>query len=369
MRILYIDLESRLLGAELSLLDLIDALDRERYQPEVLLGQPGPLVDALEAREVKVHQLELPRDLLRIPRNLGPGAVQKWFGSLKALPALASIRRAIKQAAPDLLHTNNMKAHVLGGLAGRLAGVRQVMHVRDILGPGPFRTLLRYIAKHWAVRTITISEAVRQEMFDGIEAVQVIHNGVQLEAFAGPRQTGPTPLIGMIGQIARWKGQAIFIEAAAKLHAQQPETRFEIIGKVAFAENEAAYFEELQQQVARLGLTEVLTFVGQVSPIAPKLKTLDLLVHASIEPEPFGRVIVEAMAAGTPVIASDCGAPAEIIEHERTGLLVPPADPTALAEAMVRMLDSPIEASEAAGRFRIEHTAEAVMALYQALPL
>ena len=365
MKVLYIDLESRLLGAELSLLGLLDHLDRDRVKPEVLLGQPGPLVDEIRQRDIPLHQLDLPQDLLRIPRTLGLDALQKGLTSFKAIPAIATLTRAVRQIAPDLLHTNSMKAHVLGGVTGRLTGIPQVLHLRDIITGGPFRPLVRHIAEHWARRTAVISRAVGEAM--AIGSAQVVYNGIRLSDYEGPREPGPQPTVGIVAQIARWKGQAEFIEAAARIHDERPEVHFQIIGKVAFAENEMTYFEEIQQRGQDLGLADVLSFEGHVSPIAPRLRTLDVLVHASIEPEPFGRVIVEAMASGTPVVAADAGGPTDIIEHQRTGWLVSPRDTQALAEAVLHLLDdrsTAVAAREAAQRFSIERTADAVMAIY-----
>ena len=178
--------------------------------------------------------------------------------------------------------------------------------------------------------------------------------------------------IGIIGRISPWKGQHIFIQAAAMIGEEFPNVAFEIIGAPLFSETE--YESEIRQMATELGLRR-LTFKGTVHDVQNALARLNIVVHASTVGEPFGQVIIEAMAAGKPVIATDGGGVPEIVENDVTGYLVPMNDVGAIAEAMRNMLRAPGRAREMGMRgrervlrsFTIEKTARAVCDAYEEL--
>ncbi len=176
-----------------------------------------------------------------------------------------------------------------------------------------------------------------------------------------------------MGRLAPWKGQHVFLEAAALLlrRAQvDPCTQFVIIGGALFGEDD--YERRLCQQSAELGIASNVTFLGHQKDVAAVLDNLDILVHASITPEPFGQVILEGMAKGLPVVATDAGGIREIVTHRENGLLVPPGDAQALAGEL-HSLFSDAERRTTIGRAGYEHvcqnfrsskTARAVEAVY-----
>jgi glycosyltransferase involved in cell wall biosynthesis len=176
--------------------------------------------------------------------------------------------------------------------------------------------------------------------------------------------------VGIVGRLTPWKGQHIFIRAAAALAPRFPHARFLIVGSALFGET--AYESQLRDLVKKLDLSHRVKFTGFRPNVAAIMETLDIAVHASTVAEPFGQVIIEAMAACKPVIATNGGGVPEIMLHGRTGLMVPMNDPDAMAEALSRLLSNPKLAHEMGqhGRrhvekyFTIQHTSAKVMRCY-----
>jgi glycosyltransferase involved in cell wall biosynthesis len=179
--------------------------------------------------------------------------------------------------------------------------------------------------------------------------------------------------VGLVGRISPWKGQHIFIQAAALVNQRFPHARFFIIGAALFGEDQ--YEQEVRQLPRQLGIHENVEFSGFRNDIGRAIAELDLLVHASTIGEPFGQVIIEGMAAGKPVVATNGGGVPEIVEDGRTGILVPMADIEAMASAICRILSDPASAKamglrarqSVADHFTIEQTARRVEAVYAEL--
>jgi len=191
----------------------------------------------------------------------------------------------------------------------------------------------------------------------------LVYPGASLDAFDPARLPSPAavrarlglpgegPLIGMAGRLQRWKGMHVFIAAVAQLRAAHPDLHAVIVGGAH--ETEPQYGAELRAQAASLGLDGVVTFAGFQPNVAEWVQAMDVFVHAS-DREPFGIVVVEAMALGKPVVAGAAGGPAEIIADGETGLLTPYGDAGSLARAVARYLDDRAFAARigAAGRVR-----------------
>jgi glycosyltransferase involved in cell wall biosynthesis len=157
--------------------------------------------------------------------------------------------------------------------------------------------------------------------------------------------------LGILGNVQEWKGQRILVDAMELVASRYPKAHCLIIGGVHRAGEE--YAEELRGRVRRLGLGERVHFVGFREDVPDVIQALDVVVHASVRPEPFGRVILEGMLLGKPVVASKAGGVLELIEHEKTGYLVPPGDVPALADCLTTILAQP-ERAAAMGRYAAE---------------
>jgi glycosyltransferase involved in cell wall biosynthesis len=277
-----------------------------------------------------------------------------------------------------------MKAHVLAVPATKRTGARLVWHVRDILEAGWLRRLFSGLGGWGADRIICISRAVADQ-FSGTGAerrARIVYNGIRPLPFkdeereAWRKQLGVGPddvLVGIVGQIAWWKGQDVFIEAAAQVARRLPRARFAVIGECLFPENEAEFDAGIRRRTGELGIEGRVSWPGHAEPIEPLMAALDVLVHASRLPEPFGRVIIEALAQGTPVVTTNVGAGRELVPED-AGAVVPPSDPGALADAIVtiatdssRRHDMAMAARVAADRFDIRHTGAGVAAVYDEL--
>jgi glycosyltransferase involved in cell wall biosynthesis len=181
------------------------------------------------------------------------------------------------------------------------------------------------------------------------------------------------PVIVLVGRISPWKGQDIFIRAAAMVLKQFPACRFQIVGSALFGED--ALESQLKQLAASLGVGDRVEFLGFRKDVPEIIANSTLLVHASTVPEPFGQVIVQAMAEGKPVVATRGGGVLEIVDDGKTGLLVPMKDVEAMAEAICKILSNSEQAAEMgrAGqkkfleKFTIETTVEKVQEVYGAM--
>jgi glycosyltransferase involved in cell wall biosynthesis len=264
---------------------------------------------------------------------------------------------------PDVVHTNSLKAAYYGGLAARIVRIPVVSHVHDRLADDYLperaarltRRVLRAVPRAVVVPSQTVGATLGRP-------AEVIPNAV-----LPPRSMGPTgsarPLtIGMIGRIAPWKGQHVFVDAFAQAFPDGDE-RASVVGAPVFGSDEERYLDELHERAVAHGLNGRLRFEDFAHDVEPVLAGLDVLVHASVVPEPFGLVVLEGMAAGVPVVAAAAGGPAEIVTHGVDGLLYPPGDAEALAQTLRMLASDPalrLRLGDAARRRASEFAPEAV---------
>jgi glycosyltransferase involved in cell wall biosynthesis len=184
----------------------------------------------------------------------------------------------------------------------------------------------------------------------------------------------------MVGHLTPWKGHEVFLEIARAVADRIPRSRFVVVGGSIYeTHGHAGYPEILRQKTAALGLSDRVTFLGIRDDIPELLAGLDVLVHSPTAPEPFGRVLAEAMAVGRPVVAARCGGIPEVVEDGvtgfMTGFLVPSADVGAFTAAVVRLLEDPVQCRRLGGagrrraeaRFGIEAHAAGVLEAYRAV--
>lgn len=350
--VLYVDHTAKLSGGEIALLRLIPAV-MDEVRPVVVLGEDGPLVPRLRALGVETVVLPLGS----ATRDLRKGRLRN---PLVAIVRVASVlryawllRRVIRNERVDLVHTNSLKAGFLGCLAARLAGVPSVWHLRDRVAadylPRPAVALVRLALAVLPTHVVCNSEATARTLrADGVprkrprstviyDLLDVADTGPSAEPImpaSGARDSVPGLHIGMVGRLAPWKGQDVVIRAVGLL---PPSVRLTVVGSAMFGEDD---FEQLlREQVISLGLDDRVEFLGFVEDVLPVLREMDVLVHASLIPEPFGQVILEALAMGVPVVAVRGGGPSEILSEECDGLLYESGDFTALAEHLRRLQD------------------------------
>jgi len=363
-------------GAELALLRLIGAVGGSRWDIVVVLFADGPLAERLRSLGVPVRiELLDPSVATAERRSLGR------LRSLLALPRLARfalhLARVVRRLDVDLVHANSLKTGVIGTIAARLARVPLVWYVHDRISddylPGPVATAVRQLVRFGATSVLANSGATLATLRLAPSArAAVAYPGLDPAGFAVRPAPEIPPRIGIIGRISPTKGQDVFLRAAARVHAVRPEARFVVVGAALFAETD--YERGVRALAAELGLGDVVTFTGEVPDAGAELARLAVCVHASPVPEPFGQVIVEAMAAGVPVVATRGGGVVEITGTDETyALTVEPGDPVSLSDAIERVLADPVAAQGRADRaqrrarelFAIEHTAQVVQSAWE----
>ena len=352
-RILFLNPTGELGGAEISLLGLVRRLDRRLFEPQVLALSPGPFLEHLKAQGVPAETLPTSEHFLRLSwRGRRRSPARAAVGVVAGLPAVTRLARYVRQRHVALIHTNGIKAHLVGWLAGRMSRTPVIWHVRDFLGVGRQERVLLRIARSGPARIITNSHAVAEDLEQrGVskEILCPIHNGVDLEEFSPAVDGDPfrrecgfekaTPLLGLVAMLAPWKGHLEFIEAAAQVAREFPEARFPIVGEEIYVtEGHGEFRQRLQDRITQVGAEGAVVLVGRRRNMPQVMAALDVVVHASSRPEPFGRVLIEAMASGKPVVATSAGGVPEIVTDGETGLLVPPGEPASLAAAMRRLL-------------------------------
>jgi glycosyltransferase involved in cell wall biosynthesis len=347
MPVVFLDQSGQLGGAELFLADLAQACSE---WSRVLLLEGGPFVEMLRERGVLVETVSLPAGAKSVSKSAGVGSM------LKAAPQMLSFYQEVRRRLQDanLVYCNTPKAIVLGGLIAWLSRRNLVVHLHDLLTDEHFSPmnlkLLQFFARR-AGLVIANSNATAETFVatGGRRAVvEVVYNGFAPELFARPKnfvksalraQLGlPTGrLIGIFGRLTRWKGQHVALEALRSL----PGVHLAVVGEALFTEDDRSYRDELQRTAEEPGLQGRVHFLGFRSDITALLQAMDVVVHCSVAAEPFGRVIVEAMLAETPVVATRGGGVDEIVTDGQDGFLVPPADPAALALAVGKIIQDP----------------------------
>jgi glycosyltransferase involved in cell wall biosynthesis len=352
------------------------------------------------------------------------------FRVTKILPSLArylgEFRRTIREIDPDLIHSNGIKTHLLTALAGSM-NVPVVWHIHDFYGSRPLMARALRWMSHSAAIGIAISEAVAEDARATLPRlpIEVVYNSVDVNYFSPevavradladlpvekqrskqnpplPRSNTPsdtlvspndTIRVGLVATYARWKGHDVFLEAAARIvrdreaaspreHREaaspkehRPNVRFYIIGSPIYQTQGSQFSEqELRELTSVLQIADNVEFIGFQENIAEVYRWLDIVVHASTQPEPFGLAIIEAMACAKPTIVSQAGGAAELFTHNYDAVGVQPGDRAALASAIQHLIDNPAlrkslsenARSTVLKRFSHERLGEQILAAYK----
>jgi glycosyltransferase involved in cell wall biosynthesis len=343
MRVMYLCISAEMGGAERSLFDIMSSIRRAQpsWALHLVTAADGPLVGLAQEIGVTTAVLPMPASVARIG-EAGSGGRLRLAARLLTVLWTAEryarrIRREIGKFRPDVLHTNSLKMHLLGGWAAgdtadtagsRAEGPPVVWHMHDYIGSRPMtaRLLRHYVRKCKVIvaNSMSVAEDVRASIARGVPVVPVL-NAVDLERFSpsGPRAdldalSGLPPAapgvvrVGLVAMLGRWKGHATFLEAIARLPPDVAVRAYVVGGALYHTAGSQHSVEDLRRRAAELGISDRVGFTGFVAKSGEALRALDVVVHASTAPEPFGLVIVEAMACGRAVIASDAGGAREI---------------------------------------------------------
>jgi len=350
--ILVVHNNNDLYGAEKVLLELLSRLDRSRFVPIVVLPTDTRHINRLspELEKLNIECCFIPLGVLR----------RKYF-KLQKLPRfsfelLAGVRqlmRLIRKRNIALVHTNT-NTILASPLAARFTGVPHVWSIHELMvEPATVRSALHYMIPRFSTRVVTVSQAVRDHMLkDAVKFADrftFVRGAIDVEPFLNAKGRARVRaewgvrddevLIGMAGRVTRWKGQSIFVQAAKLIAERHPEAKFAAVGGVF--DTEKFYMDRFRKEVHDAGLDNKLTINDFRADMPDVFAAFDIFVLPSILPEPFGLVVIEAMASGKPVVATAPGGPSETVVDGETGFLVPPSDASAIAKALEELLADP----------------------------
>jgi len=402
LKILFLNPVGTIGGAERVLLDLVASLRGVAQAAELHLvtAADGPLVEGAQSLGVATRVLPLPAALGEMGDSaLEGGRLRAALSLMARAPAAAwaacraarQLRRVVKEVRPDVVHSNGIKCHLLTYLAG-LRNTTVVWHVHDFIG----RRRLVARGLRWASGAasgaVAISGAVAQDVrrvLPGVPVV-VVPNAVDTDRFTpGPGDGGrldrlanlpaggsDVVRVGLVATFARWKGHDVFLRAAERVVRELPgrHVRFYVVGGPIYQTRGSQWTdEELRRQGADLLAAGQLGLVGFHNDTPEVYRALDVVVHASTQPEPFGLTIVEAMACGRAVIVARAGGAAELFTHDHDAVGVPPGDVEALARAVAELVNDPdrrrrlgdCARTSAVARFRRERLGPQVLDAYR----
>jgi glycosyltransferase involved in cell wall biosynthesis len=365
MRVLFISVSDELGGSEIALLDMIAGLKRVRptWMIGAVLPGRGPLLARAEAAGADCTVLSLPPALARVGEFAATSTASRLraravlgvrlLAAATVVPGyLARLRKVVRAYRPSIVHTNGFKAHVLGARAS--GGARLVWHMHEYVGDRGLsrRLLVAHAARPSAIlaNSASVADDVRRALPAAV-APQIVYNAVDLASFdpagaaedldarAGWRPpSGAVVRIGLIATFARWKGHDVFLRAIAALPASLP-VRAYVIGGPLYATAGSQYeLAELKRMAEALGAGDRVGFTGYL-PAPSAMRALDIVVHASTRPEPFGLVIAEAMACGRALVTSAAGGAGELIEPGVDALTHAPGDAEELSRQIARLAD------------------------------
>jgi len=325
-------------GTQRHLQQVLGLLDRSRFTPEVITLRPGGEVESeLRRAGIEVTTLDVPGSLTT-PRALG---------------AVVRTARRLRAEGCEIIHGYQWRPALVGALIGRLARVPLLLaSKRSLTGSDDgARRAWRRIARQ--VDTVLVNaEALRAEgEADGMRCRwTLLQNGIDADAFrvgvatpAAKRALGVAadrPVVGTVGRLEPRKGHDVLLAAVRQLRLRRGDrAQLLVVGDGPSA-------PELRRRAAELGVADDVTFTGTLDDVRPALAAMDVFALPSRE-EGMSNALMEAMAAGRPIVATDVGGNGEVLDQGRLGALVPPDDPAGLAAAIASMLDEP----ERAARF------------------
>jgi glycosyltransferase involved in cell wall biosynthesis len=319
-------------GAERALLGLVRQLPTAGIEPFAVLLQPGPLAEWLALADCPTVVLDA-------------GRTRQLY---RTASVLARIRKSLIEQRADVVLSSQSKSHVYGGVAALSAGLPAVWWQMEI----PHRSRIEWVAGRVPAAVVICASRAAEEAQRRLtphRQILRIPLSVDVPAIAARRGSGRAVrrqlgwegnrVVGIVGRLQPDKGQMTFLEAAALLAQEHDGIRFAIVGG-AILGWEGSYPSELRQRAKELGLADRVHFAGHQDDVAPWFDACDVVVHAALN-EPFGLVLIEAMALGKPLVAASAGGPIDIVEDGLSGVLTPPGNPSELARAVGRVLEDP----------------------------
>jgi glycosyltransferase involved in cell wall biosynthesis len=358
MRVVYLNPCGQMGGAETSLRELLASVREAEpgWELYLVLGEDGPLIQIAQALGVQVVVLPFPKTLSRIG-DAGRGRFKAMWSLVRAAFGTTAyaqrLARSLRELSPDIIHTNGFKMHLLGTWK-RPSQASLVWHIHDYVSTRPVMSRLVRRCARRADAVIVNSRSVGADLSVLCPDLKVvpIYNAINLDRFAPqgevldldslaglPAAPSGTIRVGLVGTFARWKGHHIFLRALSRLPATTAVRGYVIGGPIYQTDGSQWSIEELKEEAKRLGLTDKVGFTGFIADAPAAMRFLDVIVHASTQPEPFGMVIIEGMACGKAVIASQAGGASELFRDGENALGHAPGCVDGLAAQIQRLAD------------------------------
>jgi len=332
-------------GSIISLYHLMKDLNKYEFHPSLFLFYDSYLIDKIQSKhhKISVNTKEYRRGTTKKPVNVFFSRDFYLFLSylkmsfLRMVPSTIRMYSFLKKNRPDLVHCNNsLRMNMDAILASWLVGIPCVCHVRSYEKLYFINKLCSFFVEYF----VCISEAVRNNYLrQGIKKKKLVKipNGLDIEEFPIPirqKKVGQDFIIANIGRMVGWKGQEVLLKAIPTIVKKKKNIQFWLVGDGPERAN-------LKEKASDLNINRYVKFKSIAQDVRTILSISDLLVHTSTQPEPFGRVIIEAMSMQTPVIATNMGGPSEIITDGQDGILIEPNKPELLAQAILQILNNP----------------------------
>ena len=384
INILYLNHTAKWSGGEIALFRSLSAINKHDFQSNIILAEDGILADKMRSVGVNTEVISLGEKAIELRKDqLDKKTVVNMESLIEYIKYSIMLSKRMSDIKTDLVHCNSLKSDIYGGIAGKISRIPVIWHVRDHISypylPKRIVSVFRKLAKNLPSGIITNSESTLNCLFDNSlkkNKSRVIYDGLTNKELNSPPRDpfnswNKIPNIGILGRIVEWKGQHVFLDAAEILLQRGVVAKYQVIGASLFGED--GYESIIVSKAEKLkSSVELLGFRSDVKNV---LQNLDILVHCSILPEPFGQVIIEGMAEGLPVIATNAGGVKEIITHGVDGILSPLGDEIALADDLENLLAQPQYASKLGQKayfkirekFTAENSARAIESFYREL--
>lgn len=353
IHVLYLDHAAEMGGAEFSLLELVRALKQNGViEPVVAVERSGDFRQQLEAHGIETVPIDIPGSARHFAREQAGNPLALLGQTWHWQKPVTQLIQQVKAQRVDIIHSNTLKMHVISSFVAKATQKPLVWHMRDI--PSHRGNALRILKGATLIcppqAVVAISNAVAESVrsIQPEKATQVIHDGFDFSMLPEENQSVKRgamrtslglPEEGVIlvsvGYFIPWKGQDVLIKAFSQIHRQHPDWHLALIGRPIF--QFVGEEERLKALAEELGVSAAVHFLGEHQNIVEKLRAFDLFVCPSTR-EPMGRVVLEAMAAKVPIVATAAGGIPDLVRHDKDAWLVLPGDDEALAQGVLAML-------------------------------
>ena len=343
--IVFLHSSSELYGSDRSLLNLVKNLDKDKFNITVILPEDGPLVSKInrfDNVEVIINQLAVLRR-----KNLSLSGMSQYF--IELIKSINFINNLIKEKNINIVYTNTSVIFA-GGISAKICKVKSVWHIREIIKNKYERFIVSKIVNIFSDYIIANSKATAEAISKKKDKVKVIYNAIDIEKNNSLEyidkaydEVASTVIgsankikVGMAGRINRWKGQKLFVDMAKLVSQENDNVEFLIAGDVY--KGEEHILDDLKRYILESGIKEKIGLLGQIDNMNSFYEELDVFILPSIQPEPFGLVVIEAMDNKLPVVATNHGGPVEIIENNIDGFLVDYKNAKEMAQVVNKLI-------------------------------